>query len=442
MKLSRKQSKVWRYLSPQSKKKEVFFGGGSGSGKSILGCLWQIHRRLEHPGTSGLMARNVLKDLKDTTLETFFEVANEMGVENEFTYKEQKSRIVFKNGSLIYLRELRYKPSDPDFQDLGSLNIADAFVDESTEITKKAKTYLLTRIRHKLVNKTPKLLLTGNPSANWARDEYIGKIDQPVKLKDHQAVVLATILDNPDKEFVKVYKENLQSLPLYERLRLLNGEWFARDDSLSYFFLEFNRAKHAIEEYYLPDDTLPLWLSFDFNIDPCTAIVAQKDDFNSTATIYDVHQVNGGTEALCNEIVDLYKHYDLMVTGDFSGATRSSKSGNTTDWSIIQDKFDLNTWQMTLTHKQNERHLLSRKVVNYFLKHADFAICNTKGTQALINDLEGGIVKPDGKLLKDRSQHKQDAGDAFRYLVHAWFPQMIGSGTSIEKINEFVRMAV
>jgi hypothetical protein len=41
----------------------------------------------------------------------------------------------------------------------------------------------------------------------------------------------------------------------------------------------------------------------------------------------------------------------------------------------------------------------------------------------LVNDLQTAQPTNTGKLLKDRDMHKQDAGDAFRYQINAWFPK-------------------
>ena len=73
MRLNLKQTKAIDYLEDDVTN-EVEYGGGAGGGKSIVGCYWQLKMRLKYPGTRGLIGRASLKTLKETTLNSFFEV--------------------------------------------------------------------------------------------------------------------------------------------------------------------------------------------------------------------------------------------------------------------------------------------------------------------------------------------------------------------------------
>ncbi len=127
-------------------------GQDAGGGKSGLGCYWQIKRRLKFPGTRGFIGRSELKNLKKTTLNSFFEVCKMQGLKAgvHFNYNAQDSIIKFMNGSEIILADLYAYPSDPEFDSLGSLEVTDAFVDEAPQIISKAKQILKSRIRFKI----------------------------------------------------------------------------------------------------------------------------------------------------------------------------------------------------------------------------------------------------------------------------------------------------
>lgn len=74
--------------------------------------------------------------------------------------------IKFPNGSEILLLDLAYKPSDPLYTRLGSLELTGGFVDESNEIDAQCLTILATRIgrqRNSEYGLKPKLLQTFNP---------------------------------------------------------------------------------------------------------------------------------------------------------------------------------------------------------------------------------------------------------------------------------------
>ena len=119
---------------------ETLFGGGAGGGKSVLGCYWILKNCFKYPGSRWLIGRAKLKTLKETTLKSFFEVIKMQEIPAEaFKYNAQANTVTFINGSEIFLKDLFFYPADPDFDELGSLEISGAFVDEASQITLKAK---------------------------------------------------------------------------------------------------------------------------------------------------------------------------------------------------------------------------------------------------------------------------------------------------------------
>jgi len=237
--LTKKQTKAIDILD-DDETTELLFGGGAGGGKTALGCYWQIKRRLKYPETRGLIGRSSLKTLRDTTLQTFFEIAKNQnlkrGLHFDLTSAQDKERpncIVFFNGSFIYLRDLFLYPSDPEFDDLGSLEITDAFIDEISQVSQKAKDTVKTRIRYKLsdYNLIPKSLYATNPAKNWGYSEFYlpdKKNTIPIEKKFIQSLAI----DNPhiSKEYIK----SLRALPAgAQKERLLYGNWEYSNDPLT-----------------------------------------------------------------------------------------------------------------------------------------------------------------------------------------------------------------
>ena len=225
MKLSIKQTIALDYLEDNITT-EIGYGGGAGGGKSILGCYWQIKKRLKYPDTRGLIGRASLKTLKETTLQSFFLVAKLQGLKNgiHYKYNAQSNIITFHNGSLIYLKDLFLYPSDPNFDELGSLEITDCFIDESAQISKKAKDIIGSRMRYNLepYDLKPKLLWTSNPSKNWNYSEFY-LLHKKNELPKYRKFVQSLVTDNPHID--KNYIENLEKLPEIDKQRLLYGNW-------------------------------------------------------------------------------------------------------------------------------------------------------------------------------------------------------------------------
>lgn len=171
------------------------------------------------------MGRAVAKTLKETTLNSFFDVATMAGMRagEHYTYNAQTGQITI-GASTIILKDLFAYPSDPNFDDLGSLEITGAFIDEANQVTDKAKAIVSSRVRYKLdqFGLVPKLLMTCNPAKNWVHREFY----QPWKdgtLEPHRAFVPALVTDNPN--ISPHYIDNLRRLTGADRARLLLGDW-------------------------------------------------------------------------------------------------------------------------------------------------------------------------------------------------------------------------
>lgn len=228
--LNKKQTIALDYLEDDVTE-EVLFGGAAGPGKSTLGCYWQTKNRLKYPGTRGFIGRVEMKVLKDTTLKTFFEVAAMQGLKRGKHYdytgahdKESPNCMIFDNGSLIYIRDLKQMPSDEDFDDLGSLEITDYYIDECSQVVAKAVNILKTRVRYKLNGRIQKGLYTTNPTKMlWAYERFY-LAHKKGTLPPSRKFVPALATDNPnlDKNYIKALQD-MQEGP--DKQRLFYGNW-------------------------------------------------------------------------------------------------------------------------------------------------------------------------------------------------------------------------
>lgn len=435
---SEKQAEVLTYLESEKYKDvtQVLFGGAAGPGKTFLGCMWQIARRLKYPGTRGFIGRNELKQLKLTTYRTFEDCWQTYFQDKQPVNQRlngQDSVIYFSNGSEIILMELNYKPSDHNFTDLGSLELTDAFIDEVSEITERAFNILNSRIRYELIDGVPKCLAASNPENNWLKHNFVSdEQNNPILLPEYRKFVPALVTDNPNKDFVQAYIKNLEKLPIYDRRRLLEGDWSVRENDYP-FFQEFNPDIHIRPTQII--DHLPLWLSFDFNYDPTTCIIGQSDLPN--IWVHGEIQMKGGTAIVAEAARELYNNHPsgLIITGDNSGHAASSAAGMKkglalTDFEVIRDVLSTSAYDFRRPSKMNPRHVVSRKVINHAFRHLNIHI--NPECKVLIQDLQNAQVQENGKLVKDRDSNKQDAGDAFRYLMHGILPQ------GIKTINSYI----
>ena len=226
-----KQSQAIKYLF-DNESTEILFGGGAGGGKSYIGCAWIILSCIKYKGIRCLIGRSKLDNLKKTTLNTFFEVCSSWGLKanKDYTFNGASNVITFYNGSEVILKDLFLYPSDPNFDNLGSLELSMAFIDECNQVTQKAKAILSSRIRYKLdeYNLIPKLFMSCNPAKNWVYNEFYLP-DKQNELPIHRKFIQALATDNIHISIH--YQDQLKKLDEISKQRLLFGNW-EYDDSI------------------------------------------------------------------------------------------------------------------------------------------------------------------------------------------------------------------
>lgn len=158
-----KQTKAWDTLEDNnSLVDELGYGGGAGGGKTNLGCKLIIYLCDIFPESRWVIGRFELKNLKRTTLASFFEVASELGLrqkergvkEWDYDFNQQDGIIRFRNKSEIIILDTAPSPKDPLYTRFGGLEISGYWIDESNETPFKAIEILSTRIGRR--NKNPK----------------------------------------------------------------------------------------------------------------------------------------------------------------------------------------------------------------------------------------------------------------------------------------------
>lgn len=252
-----KQAKAWILLFDKVTT-ELIFGGGAGGAKSFLGCAWLIIMCMKYRETRWLMGRKRMKRLKQTTLKTFFEICKMWGIRRDVHYKynAHDGVITWRNGSEILLADLAYNPSDPNYDELGSLELTGAFVDEVNQITSKCWEIINSRIRYKLdINGLiPKILGTCNPSKGWVYT-YFYKPAKDKLIEVGKAFVKALAKDNPfiSKHYIK---QLMKIRDKATRERLLNGNWEYDDDPACLFDMDVIQDQFTTKV----DDPRDRWL--------------------------------------------------------------------------------------------------------------------------------------------------------------------------------------
>ncbi len=234
VKMNPRQHEAWGYLH-DNHTREILFWGGARWGKSWFWCQWIILEALSKPGSAWLIWRNELKKLKQTTLLTFFEVINSLGLRDEIKYNEPMGMITFKKQDVVlFLVDLSYQPSDPKYNRLGSYSLTGYFIDEAQEV--KVDAINILRARTSLLsweddegNKwetTPKALYTCNPDKWWIYHDFWKPYRQG-KLPPDRCFIPALVQENTliPKRDRDEYVQNLLKSDKVTIQRMLYGNF-------------------------------------------------------------------------------------------------------------------------------------------------------------------------------------------------------------------------
>lgn len=256
---------------------------------SYLGSAWLVSSCIRFPKISMIVARKELKVLRATTWKTIKNIMDEWKLEEDVNYHINNADgvITFWNGSTISQLDLAPQPSDPDYNNLGSLEITGAFIDEVAEISEKAVEVLASRIRYRIAETfvVGKILMSCNPTLNWPRRTFVQDDDGfPVRLPRGYRFIRFSLFDNPDEKFRAIYFNKLSKIrDKATRLRLLYGNWDFVEGNTMAAYWSFDGESHLVqslkEKAY--DPLRPLVLSFDFNVAPYMSCLPMQFDFTN-----------------------------------------------------------------------------------------------------------------------------------------------------------------
>lgn len=311
---------------------------------SYVSSCWLVSSCMRFPDLRAVVARKTIKSLRESTFNTIKAVMKQWGLKEGENYKinNLEGVVTFWNDSTITLKELEDLPSDSNFERLGSSEFTIAAVDEVSEISEKAIEVLFSRLRWKTHEtfKTPRLLMTTNPTINWVRGRFVQDSDgNPIVCKEGEAYVPFSVFDNPDIAFRQIYEAALNKITdPATKARLLYGNWDYVDSNDAAAYWNFKGDVHLVdslkEKVY--DPLKPIIISLDFNVAPFMSALAFQVDYENKK-LYILEEFTGkpedkenNTPKFAQKISSYYltkSHLGgLLVTGDPAGTARSTQT--------------------------------------------------------------------------------------------------------------------
>jgi len=401
------------YINEQSRFL-ILFGGG-GSGKSVFACFKVCLRTVTEKGHKFLVFRKVASTIKESVFSEIKAMLSDMSVLHEFEINKTDKSFTHQNGNQIICMGL-----DEPEKIKSIKGITGIWVEELTEFEETDYDQINIRIRGKKENYV-QILACFNPISedHWAVKRFV----TASKLEDNTAVVKSTHLDN----YFLSFEDRQQLLNLKDRNPLFYDIYCLGIpgvvDKTNKFMYSFDESKQV--RPVTLNQNLPIWATFDFNIDPMTVTIAQRVDLNTLVCKKSIQLDNSDIYEMTDRIRAEFSQYHLVVTGDASGHNRTGAvRGKTSYWQVIKHELALKDLNMKV-RTQNIGLIESRVLCNA-VNQAVTIILDPEGCKPLINECKFGQVDDHGVLVKDRKKQKNDFLDGFRYLIDANFYDFLG----------------
>lgn len=390
----------------------VMYGGAIRGGKSFWGLITLLILCEVFPKSRWAVVRENLERIRLTTIPSFNKI------DKRGRLKESPFEYTHHNGSIILFKGENID-KDPELDSFKGLEVNGFLFEEINECNRKtldkaferAGSWIIPKAKHQ---PKPIIMATCNPSSNWVKDDIYNPWREG-RLNPKWCFIQARIDDNPhlSQDFKDSLQDNMTTLG---KQKFVDGDWDVTDNDKPWAYA-FKLQKHVSEEAeYNP--SLPIYLLFDFNVEPATCglnqftkdVRWQFDEIHvSTGSIYDV----------ISEIKYKYgENVIYRVSGDASGWAREKATFNLTNmYEIIQRELHLTDFQID-TPRVNPSNKWGRTLTNFILEKKNFLI--HPRCKYTILDLQNCRVLDDGNIDKKNSTMSHHL-DHVKYFFTSYF---------------------
>ena len=420
------------YKLHDSKTRFTINYGSSGSSKSFSQYQLEIINTFRS-NEKILMCRKVGADIKGSILDGIYKIINGWSdiIPNlRFYFNYHKSDRILTN--LLTGSQIVFKGLD-DIERFKSIEgITRCVIEEASEISEEDFKQLNLRLRGKLpAGKIFQYYLLFNPINvnHWIKKYFFDNPDRAKKT----TIIHSTYRDNL-KNLDTDYIEELEYLKKYDynyyKIYAL-GQWGVTEVGKP-FIWAFKEDQHVCDSF-MPVDYLPIYLSFDINVDPITCTAHQfEPNWKWIRTFAEFKLENSNVFELSNAIkikfAEQFNQYSgriFRINGDISGQQKSVLvKDNMNFYKLLQKELNIPTSNFSILRNPLQKQ--SRVLTNtLFMKHPDIKI--TKDCPNTIDDFKYVETDEDGKIKKDRTKEygKADLLDCERYFHWSNFRKFI-----------------
>ena len=312
---------------------------------------------------------------------------------------ESELSIQLKNGSTIAL-----KGAD-NFDNLRGAGLDGLILDEFASISPEA---WYETLRPMLSDKQGKALFIGTPAGlNWAYDIYQNYLEDRMNWSSYQFTTIEG--GNVPEEEIDQARKDLDE-------RTFRQEYMASFETFSgRVYYSFERAGNVKDPQVLNTDIL--YVGMDHNIDPMTAVIAQRQG-EDLYVIDEIRLFSSNTQEAVDEIKSRYPKSKIWCYSDPAGHQRKTSAGGLTDVLILQNS----GWVV----KTPRHHTPVRDRINA----VNSRLCSSAGVRHLfvspkckytIEGLERQTYK-EGSSQPDKDSGYDHLNDALGYMIDFIWP--------------------
>lgn len=398
--------------------------GGFGSGKSVFIVDMLLNKCLNDDYFRCFFGRKTFEAVRSSVFQTIIDRIKERGLQGHFSFSDaDNSSMIIKcraNGNYFHpfgsdnadkLKSVK-DPSHIFCEEMDQFSLADFGVLISRLRTEKAPTQFIGAFNTTKVKE-----------GHWIKTTFFGQgLNQFSEYS-----ITKRFCNYTDNYFInqKEYEQTLWLSAGFNEQKFkefAGGEWGAdeKDNTFIYSLRKKDVPSKTpgyshLTEGMEADYSLPLILSFDFNIEPIACSVWQHaNDLSWISGLQEYRLMNSDIFELCERIMSDHSNAFLKITGDASGRSRTAiTKGNKNYFQIIKALLKVNSKQFILPSK-NPFHANTRVLANLlFTKHP--ALLLNQSMQYLIADIDNVEIDENGSIAKGKDKHKSHLLDTMLY---------------------------
>lgn len=408
----------------EDESKILLLFGGFGSGKSVFLVDKLINECLTAEYFRCFYGRKIYDTVRISIFLTITDRIEELGLQHKFTYSKAD------NSSMI----IRSVENENTFNPFGADNVtklqsvkdpSHILCDELNQFSSTDFGILLSRLRTtKVKTKFIGAFNTTHVKAgHWLKTVFFGEETKDTNLKEQANIlneysIKKVFCNYSDNYFLdkKEYEQTLWISAGFNQQKfneIAAGEWGVSEVGNPFIF-NFDRKRH-VQSGLQAVPNKPIILSFDFNVDPITAISGQVSELLDWARILEEFRLlNSDIEELCLKIASYYPDKMLIVTGDASGQHRTALKRELDFYKEIKRVLRLGMGQFKVP-QFNPGIKNTRRLCNALLKnHPNYLFSDR--VPHLIMDIEQTEADEHGKIAEGKDKHKGHLFAAWRYF--------------------------